>query len=119
MPLVWIPSLLRTMTGGEAAVTVPGETIGQVIDHLDERYPGIKGRLCQGDRLRPNIAVVVDGEVCRSGLQHRLIDTSEVCFLPALSGGVNGMWSASMPLCPRNDSAWRSAAAYSQVQSDE
>jgi molybdopterin synthase sulfur carrier subunit len=84
------------MTGGEAAVTVPGETIGQVIDHLDERYPGIKGRLCQGDRLRPNIAVVVDGEMCRSGLQHRLIDTSEVCFLPALSGGVIGIQSAVM-----------------------
>ena len=90
MPLVWIPSLLRDMTGGEAVVSVPGETIGQVIDHLDERYPGVKGRLCQGGRLRPNIALVVDAEIHRSGPQHRLAETSEVCFLPALSGGVIG-----------------------------
>ena len=91
MPVVWIPALLRDMTGGEAAVTVPGETVGQVIDHLDECYPGIKGRLCQSGRLRPNIALVVDGEVHRSGLQHHLADMSEICFLPALSGGVIGL----------------------------
>ena len=88
MPVVWIPALLRDMTGGEAAVTVPGETVGQVIDHLDEWYPGIKSHLCRGNRLRPTIAVAVDGEVRRSGLQQRLAETSEICFLPALSGGM-------------------------------
>jgi molybdopterin synthase sulfur carrier subunit len=88
MPVAWIPALLRDMTGGEAAVIVPGATVGQVIDQLDEWYPGIKSRLCQGDRLRPTIAVAVDGEVRRSGLRQRLAETSEICFLPALSGGV-------------------------------
>jgi sulfur-carrier protein len=87
MPVVWIPALLRDMTGGETAVTMPGATVKQVIEHLDERYPGMQARLCQGDRLRPNIAVVIDGEVYRSALQHRLTETSEIWFLPALSGG--------------------------------
>ena len=105
MPVVWIPALLRDMTGGEAAVTVPGETVGQVIEQLDERYPGIKGRLCRGGRLRPNIAVAVDGEVRGSGLQHRLTEMSEVCFLPALSGGSEGspQWQPSAVFWRRDD----------------
>jgi molybdopterin synthase sulfur carrier subunit len=98
MPVVWIPALLRDMTGGEAAVTVPGETVGQVIDRLEERYPGMKGRLCRGGRLRPNIALVVDSEVSGSGLRHRLMETSEICFLPALSGGASGKGPATAQL---------------------
>ncbi len=55
--------------------------------HLDSRYPGIKARLCDAERLRPGIAVVVDGEVSPLRLRQRLSDTSEVHFLPAIGGG--------------------------------
>jgi molybdopterin synthase sulfur carrier subunit len=87
MPVIWIPALLRDLTGGEENVTVPGETVQQVIEKLDERYPGIKERLCEEGRLRPNIAVVVDGVASRQRLRHRLTETSEVHFVPAISGG--------------------------------
>jgi molybdopterin synthase sulfur carrier subunit len=87
MPVVWIPALLRDLTGGEENVTVPGETVQQVIENLDERYPGIKERLCEEGRLRPNIAVIVDGVSSRQRLRHRLTETSEVHFVPAISGG--------------------------------
>jgi sulfur-carrier protein len=104
MPVVWIPALLRDMTGGETAVTMPGATVKQVIEHLDERYPGMQARLCQGDRLRPNIAVVIDGEVYRSALQHQLTETSEIWFLPALSGGGSGGCCADPDLgCSHDD----------------
>jgi molybdopterin synthase sulfur carrier subunit len=87
MAVVWIPALLRDLTGGEAQVTVPGETVRQLIENLEYAYPGIEERLCDEDRLRPNIAVVVDGEVSRQRLRHKLAETSEVHFLPAISGG--------------------------------
>ena len=87
MALVWIPSLLRDLTGGEAQVTVPGETVRQLITSLEKTYPGVKARLCEEGQLRPNIAVVVDGQVSSQRLRHRLTETSEVHFLPAISGG--------------------------------
>ncbi len=87
MPIVWIPSLLQTLTAGQEKVSLPGETLRQVIENLEERFPGIKDRLCEGDRLRPSMAAVVDGEVSRLGLRHRLEEGSEVHFLPAISGG--------------------------------
>jgi len=87
MPVVWIPSLLRDLTGGEDTLTVPGETVRQVIENLDARYPGIRDRLCEQDALRPNIAVVVDGVASRQRLRHRLTETSEVHFVPTISGG--------------------------------
>lgn len=87
MAIVWIPALLRNLTGGQAHVTAPGETVRQVIANLEQAYPGIEDRLCEEGRLRPHIAVVVDGEVSQQRLRHRLTETSEVHFLPALSGG--------------------------------
>ncbi len=87
MAIVWIPALLRNLTGGQAQVTAPGETVRQVIANLEQAYPGIEDRLCEEGRLRPHIAVVVDGQVSQQRLRHRLTETSEVHFLPALSGG--------------------------------
>lgn len=66
---------------------MPGENVQAVIDALEARCPGVKARLYQGDRLRPGIAVVVDGAITRRGLRQALAETSEVQFLPALSGG--------------------------------
>lgn len=87
MPVAWIPSLLRDLTGGEATVGVEGETVREVIDALEGRFPGIKGRLCDGDRLRPTISVVVDGQVSRLRLRQPVEETSEVHFVQAISGG--------------------------------
>jgi hypothetical protein len=58
-----------------------------VIDHLDRLYPGIKERLCDGDRLRPSIAVVVDGQPSALKLRQKLNESSEVHFVISISGG--------------------------------
>ena len=85
--MVWIPSLMRDLTGGKARVSVPGRTVGQVIDALDLAYPGVKRRLCRGDRLDPAIAVFVDGRVAPLGLSEAVEEGSEIRFLPAVGGG--------------------------------
>jgi sulfur-carrier protein len=87
MATVFIPPQLRELTAGQSSVTIPGETVQQVVDGLDARYPGIAARLVEDGRIRPGMSVVVDSIVSRQGLRHRLTETSEVHFLPAMSGG--------------------------------
>ena len=87
MATLWIPSLMRGLTGGLAEVRANGATVREAIDDLEVRYPGLKARLIGDERLKPNIALVVDGVSSRQGLRHPLTETSEVHFVPAISGG--------------------------------
>lgn len=87
MARVYIPALMRTLTGGAEQVTVSGRTLRQVIDSLEDLYPGLKARVLVDGRLSPSLSVAVDGEVTRLGLLQAVGDDSEVHFLPAMSGG--------------------------------
>jgi molybdopterin synthase sulfur carrier subunit len=87
MAVVWIPSQLRDLTNGQETVTVSGANVRQVIEALNQAYPGIKDRLCDGPALLPGIAVAVDTQLARFGLLQRVGEHSEVHFLPAVSGG--------------------------------
>ena len=88
MPVVWIPALLQPLTRGQQQVEAPGATVRQVIEALETAYPGIEARLCgEAGRLKPEIAVAVDGEVKPEGLRARVSALGEVHFLPALQGG--------------------------------
>ena len=87
MPTVYIPTLLRELTGGKPSVEVEGTTVRQVIRNLDALYPGIKDRLIEGDRLRPNISVAVDGQLTPLGLLAEVGPSSEVHFVAAIKGG--------------------------------
>jgi molybdopterin converting factor small subunit len=90
MATVWIPSLLRPLTGGQREVTADGATVGALIDALDAAYPGLRARLRDGDRLQPGIAIVVDGETGARGLLDTVKPDSEVHIVPAIGGGEAG-----------------------------
>ena len=87
MATVWIPSLMRDLTAGQETLDVPGRTVGQIVEALDAAYPGLKDRLCEGNRIRPILAVHVDGRVAQLGLLESVGEHSEIQFLPAVSGG--------------------------------
>jgi molybdopterin synthase sulfur carrier subunit len=87
LPIVWIPSQLRDLTNGQQSVSVAGDTVRTAIEHLETQFPGIKERLCDGDKIRPNISVLVDGHVTHLKIRERLKETSEVHFVVAISGG--------------------------------
>jgi sulfur-carrier protein len=87
MANVFIPSLLRDLTGGSTTVTVDGATLREVIQALEVAYPGLAARICEGDRLRRGLTVAVDGTVTRSGLRQPVGPESEVHFLPSVRGG--------------------------------
>jgi molybdopterin synthase sulfur carrier subunit len=87
MAWVFIPPSLRPLTGGIDAVELEGATVGQLIDRLEDRFPGTRDRLCRGDELQPGIAVAVDGSVRALGLLQPVRSQAEVHFLPAVGGG--------------------------------
>ena len=61
-------------------------TVDAALDRLDERWPGLRQRLCEpGPALRPHIHVYVDGE--RAGLDTELATRSRVDVITAISGG--------------------------------
>jgi molybdopterin synthase sulfur carrier subunit len=88
LPTVYIPTLLRTLTGGRASVEVEGGTVRQVIENLEQAWPGMRDRLLDEGKLRPNISVAVDGEVTPMGLIEAVGPSSEVHFIAAIKGGV-------------------------------
>jgi len=86
---VRIPTILRTYTGGEKAVTADGGSLGALIDDLDANHPGIKERLLEGGDLRRFVNVYVNDEDVRfiGGLEAELSDGDQVVVLPAVAGG--------------------------------
>jgi sulfur-carrier protein len=86
---VRIPTILRTYTGGEKAVNGEGPTLGALLDDLEGRHAGIKGRLVEGSDLRRFVNVYVNDEDVRftGGLDTALGDGDQVVILPAVAGG--------------------------------
>lgn len=87
MPIVYIPTPWRDLTGGLARVAVEGTTVREVVDALEHQFPGIKPRLCRGDSLAPGLQVAIGDAMTTRGLRARLQPDSEVHFLPAIGGG--------------------------------
>ena len=65
---------------------VDAATVAEAIQRLDERWPGLRDRLCEpGPLLRPHIHVYVDRE--RATLETALAAHSRVDVIAAISGG--------------------------------
>ena len=90
---VRIPTILRTYTDGEKAVSGEGATLSEVIEHLEANHPGIKDRLIEAkdgqSDLRRFVNVYVNDEDVRfmGGLDAELSDGDQVVVLPAVAGG--------------------------------
>ena len=65
---------------------VDAATVDEAIGRLEERWPGLRDRLCEpGPCLRPHINVYVDRE--RAELATAIDDRSRVDVIAAISGG--------------------------------
>ena len=87
MATIFIPTMLQKMTNGAQKVDMEVRNVRQVIERLEEIYPGIKDRLLEDGDIAPNIAVAIDGDVAIMGLLQRVGENSEVHFVPAIGGG--------------------------------
>ena len=87
MATVFIPPLLQPLTDGIKVLNIDGQNVLQIINQLDQIYPGIKQRLVEGHRIKPSISVAVDSEVAQLGLLEKVGENSEIHFVPAIAGG--------------------------------
>jgi len=87
MPYVFIPPSLRRLTEGVDRIELKAATVREVVAALEERFPGIRQRLCDGDHLRPGLAVAVDSRISDLGLLQQVSENSEVHFVSAVGGG--------------------------------
>ena len=78
---------MQNLSNREQRVVVEGKNVRQIIESLDQKYPGFKDRLVEDGRVKPNISVAIDGEITPLGMIEKVSEESEVHFLPAISGG--------------------------------
>jgi len=102
VPTVFIPAPLQSLTGGRSVVEAEGATVREVIASLDRAWPGLRDRIVEGGRLRPNISVAVDGVVSPLGLIEKVPPGAEVHFVAAIRGGAESPGGRSLrgPTCP-------------------
>ena len=87
MAKVFIPSLMQKLTDGQDVIEIDGKTVREIIENLEQTYPGIKVRLVDKYNMNSIISVAVDGEVSPLGLLEKVSENSEVHFIPAVGGG--------------------------------
>ena len=87
---VLIPTPLQKFTNDEATAELTASSVDGLLDALESRYPGIKGRLCdEAGKLRRFLNVYVNSEDIRflDNQNTPLKDGDEVSIVPAVAGG--------------------------------
>jgi sulfur-carrier protein len=82
-----LPGTLTPLFAGlPRRMDVDAANVGEVIDKLDEQWPGLRDRLCEpGPSLRTHIHVYVDRE--RASLDTHVDERARVDVIAAISGG--------------------------------
>jgi sulfur-carrier protein len=87
---VSIPPTLRKLCGGEDSIRVRPGTVDSLVDQLQQRYNGVRERLCdEQGRIRGSVLVFVNDEDIRF-LRHQQTELragDEVSIIPAFAGG--------------------------------
>jgi len=85
-----IPTPLRKLTNNEEVVEATAATVGDAINDLQSRYPGIKERLLdEAGAVRRFVNVYVNEEDIRflQNQQTPLKQGDEISIIPAIAGG--------------------------------
>jgi molybdopterin converting factor small subunit len=87
MAELYLPSTLPPLFPGlPRRLELDAATVVDALDQLDDRWPGLRERLCEpGPALRRHIHVYVDRE--RAALDTALEERSRVDVITAISGG--------------------------------
>jgi len=85
-----LPQVLRPEAGGAASVEVDASTVGEAIDRLVARHPGLRDRLLTPEgAIHRFVNLYLNGEDVRylGGLEARVAAGDEIRLLPAIAGG--------------------------------
>jgi molybdopterin synthase sulfur carrier subunit len=85
--IVRLPEILAILfPSAERRLELIVETVDEMIDELDARWPGMRDRICDSTpAIRRHINIFVEGK--RATLETRLSPGTEVFILTAISGG--------------------------------
>ncbi|MEC7838353.1 MAG: MoaD family protein [Chloroflexota bacterium] len=89
MANVKIPTPLRILTDNETSVEVSGEKIINIINNLDERFPGVSEKIMENNELKHFVNIYVNGEDIRylDSLDTKVNSSDEISIVPAVAGG--------------------------------
>jgi molybdopterin synthase sulfur carrier subunit len=87
---VRVPTPLRKFTNGIDEVNANGNTVRSLVDDLEQKYPGIKERICdETGKIRRFVNVYLNGDDIRflQNLETSLKDGDTISIVPAIAGG--------------------------------
>ncbi len=88
---VKIPTPLQKLTGDKSEIEATGATLKDILDNMEEQYPGMKERLYSEDgKLRRFINIYVNEEDIRflSSDKTAVKDGDVISIIPAIAGGL-------------------------------
>ena len=90
MPILRIPTPLRSYTEGQGEVPVAGETVGQAMEALVTTFPALRPHLYNPKgELRPFVNLFVREENVKElqGLGTPLAEGDKLMIIPSIAGG--------------------------------
>ncbi|MGH2442448.1 MAG: MoaD/ThiS family protein [Chloroflexota bacterium] len=89
MSTVRVPPVLRQQTGGAKEVHAEGSTVGEVLEHLNNQFPGLRSQLFQDGALQRFVNVYLNDQDIQylQKLDTPVAPQDTVIILPAMAGG--------------------------------
>ncbi len=86
---VRVPGSLKQWFGGRDEAFCEGGTLGECIDQLDQRFPGIRDRLLSEEGRLGAVLIFLNGENVSKldGLATAVRDGDEIGLIPFAAGG--------------------------------
>lgn len=83
------PAIMRPLIEDRKSISAEGRTVGEIIDHIESRYPGIKERLIEKEELLGYINLFLNDDDVRflGRLETPVKPGDVVTVLPAVAGG--------------------------------
>jgi molybdopterin converting factor small subunit len=86
MPLVYLRAPLKDLAGGNRELTLPGDTVGEILRALEHDWPKTAGwTLDDQGRVRRHVNVFLNGDPVREGAA--VGPSDRVHVLPSITGG--------------------------------
>ena len=91
MPVtIHLPNVLARLTDGSRSVPAEGRTVGEVVDRIAARYPGLGERLRDPEgHLYQFVTIYLNDEDIRlaQGFETPVAEGDELTVVPAVAGG--------------------------------
>ena len=96
MATLIVPTQLRQLAAGASRIEADGQTLRQVFRDLGRRFPELRDRVMQGDRIAPGVSVAINDNVVSTGLSEPVPVGAEITIVPQISGGSGGRSASCM-----------------------